>query len=89
MSNQPSVTVTPARLSFTLAIVAALGIVWQTIGYTQDQRFRLEAVETYITEQRETNKELIQNLNQLSTSVIRLTVIMESQSLSSQVEVNE
>lgn len=76
-NSTPSITVTPSRLSFALALATLVGLLWSSTAYVTQLDSRLAAVETYVVEQKATNREILAEIKQLSITVTRLAVVIE------------
>lgn len=50
--TEPTITLTPSRLSFVLALATVVGLGWSTVAYINRQDHRVGTVETKIEQQR-------------------------------------
>jgi uncharacterized coiled-coil protein SlyX len=76
--TEPTITVTPSRVSFFLALATVLGLAWSTITYVNRQDHRIATVETKIEDQRDVTKELVAEIKTLTINVARLSTILET-----------
>lgn len=88
--TEPTITLTPARLSFALALATVLGLGWTTVSYINRQDHRVSTVETKIEDQRDVTKELVAEIKTLTVNVVRLSTIMEAatKQVSASTEIN-
>ena len=89
MTDAPSITLTPSKIGFVLAIVSIVGVGWQTASYfkDQEQRDKIQDVRLDRTdEDRAITKELSLRTGELKEAVVKLTVTIETNSLSRRAE---
>jgi hypothetical protein len=79
MTDQPSVTITPARIGFALSLLGLLTFGWQAASYVKQQEYRITAVEAYITDAKQQNRETLAELKHLNEAVTELATIIKGQ----------
>jgi hypothetical protein len=79
VTDQPSVTITPAKLGAVLTSLGILAFAWNAAGYVKTQEARITAVEAYITDAKQQNRETLAELKHLNEAVTELATIIKGQ----------
>ena len=75
------IALTPARVSYILALIALLGFGWQAVSYAKDLEFKDQQHDAYIDADKKATEQMLEELKTLNKTVTELVFIVKGTSI--------